>query len=128
MAGQDPWFFEERAVAFAKLLLTAHNDVRVQPPAGPDTAGDLLVGVLKDGKPALRSPLPSPDFDRRPSPTTDLQVITIRQAPPARARSILRRFRPHWPLRQTILTGRECVDPQVIVVISRGPYARPRTA
>lgn len=54
MAHQDPWFFEERAAAFAKLLLTEHNEVRVQPGAGPDTAVDLLVEILKGSKSTLR--------------------------------------------------------------------------
>jgi hypothetical protein len=51
---QDPWFFEERAVAFASLVLTNDRDVKVQPYVGHDMGIDLLVEVLKDGKPTLR--------------------------------------------------------------------------
>jgi hypothetical protein len=54
MTKQDPWFFRERAVAFASLALTRHKDVKVQPSAGADTGMDLLVEILKDGKPTLR--------------------------------------------------------------------------
>jgi hypothetical protein len=43
MTKQDPWFFEERAVAFAKLVLTKQHDVR--PYAGTDMAIDLLVQI-----------------------------------------------------------------------------------
>lgn len=54
MAKQDPWFIQERAVAFASLLLTKRNDVVVRPHAGTDRGIDLLVEILKDGKPSLR--------------------------------------------------------------------------
>ena len=43
MTKQDPWFFEERAVAFAKLVLTKGHDVR--PYAGTDMGIDLLVEI-----------------------------------------------------------------------------------
>jgi tetratricopeptide (TPR) repeat protein len=39
----------------------------------------------------------------------------VAQALPARAESILRYYRPHLTLQQTISTGRECAAPQVIV-------------
>ena len=54
MAKQDSWFLEERAFAFASLVLTKRNDVKVHPYVGRDMAIDLLVEVLKDGKSALR--------------------------------------------------------------------------
>ncbi len=54
MAKQDPWFFEERAIAFASLVLTKHNDAAVRPYAGRDMAIDLLIEVLKDGKSTKR--------------------------------------------------------------------------
>jgi len=54
MTKQAPWFIEERAFAFASLVLTKRNDVKVQPHAGRDPAIDLLVEVLKDGKPTVR--------------------------------------------------------------------------
>jgi hypothetical protein len=54
MAKHDPWFMRERAVAFASLVLTKHDDVKVQPYAGADMAMDLLVEIRKDGKPTLR--------------------------------------------------------------------------
>jgi hypothetical protein len=54
MTKQDPWFIEERALAFVSLVLTKRNEVRVQPYVGRDMALDLLVEVLKDGKPTLR--------------------------------------------------------------------------
>jgi hypothetical protein len=54
MNKQEPWFIEERAVAFASLVLTSRKDVRVRAHAGADMAIDLLVEVLKDGKSALR--------------------------------------------------------------------------
>jgi hypothetical protein len=44
MIKRDPWFFEERALAFAKLVLTKHHDVRPYPPAR-DSAVDLLVEI-----------------------------------------------------------------------------------
>ena len=54
MVKQDPWFFEERAVAFASLVLTQGNNVRVQPYVGRDMAIDLRVEALEDGKSTLR--------------------------------------------------------------------------
>jgi len=54
MAKQDPWFFEERAVAFASLVLTKDRDIKVQPHAGRDTGIDLLVEIRKNGQPTLR--------------------------------------------------------------------------
>jgi hypothetical protein len=47
MTKQDPWFYEERAVAFAKLVLTKQHDVR--PYAGTDMAIDLLVEIRANG-------------------------------------------------------------------------------
>ena len=52
MTKQDPWFFEERALAFAKLVLTKQHDIR--PHTGRDMGIDLLVEILKDGKSTLR--------------------------------------------------------------------------
>ena len=52
MKKQEPWFIEERGVAFASLVLTKHNDVR--PYAGRDMALDLLVELLKGGKSTRR--------------------------------------------------------------------------
>lgn len=46
-APQDPWFFEERAAAFSKLVLTKQHDVR--PYAGTDMAIDLLVEIRANG-------------------------------------------------------------------------------
>ena len=54
MAKQDPWFFEERAAAFARLVLTEHKDVKVQPSADPDRLLTFLSSALKDGKTTLR--------------------------------------------------------------------------
>jgi hypothetical protein len=54
MTKQVPWFLQDRAVAFASLLLTERGDVKVQPHAGADSAIDLLVEILEDGKPTLR--------------------------------------------------------------------------
>jgi hypothetical protein len=54
MSKQEPWFLEERAIAFASLLLTKRNGVQVRSHAGSDMGIDLLVEVLKDGKPAMR--------------------------------------------------------------------------
>lgn len=49
MAKQQPWFVEERALAFASLVLTKHDDVAVRPYAGRDMAINLLAKILKDG-------------------------------------------------------------------------------
>jgi hypothetical protein len=54
MTKQDRWFIEERAFAFASLVLTKRNDATVRTHAGADMAIDLLVEVLKDGKSTLR--------------------------------------------------------------------------
>jgi hypothetical protein len=54
MTKPEPWFIEERAFAFASLVLTKRNDVIVRAHAGADMAIDLLVEVLKDGKSTLR--------------------------------------------------------------------------
>jgi hypothetical protein len=54
MTKQDPWFIEERAFAFASLVLTRRNDVALRPYAGRDMAIDLLAEILKDGKPTMR--------------------------------------------------------------------------
>jgi hypothetical protein len=54
MKKPDPWFFEERAVAFASLVLTRHHDVVVRPHSGTDGGIDLLVEVRKGGKSTLR--------------------------------------------------------------------------
>ncbi|HEV3446657.1 MAG TPA: hypothetical protein VG099_18585 [Gemmataceae bacterium] len=54
MTNQDSWFIEERAFAFASLVLTKHSDVSVRAHAGADMAIDLLVEVLKNGKSTLR--------------------------------------------------------------------------
>jgi hypothetical protein len=47
MTNQDPWFFAERALAFAKLVLTKQRDVR--PYAGTDLGIDLLVEIPTGG-------------------------------------------------------------------------------
>jgi hypothetical protein len=49
MTQEDPWFFEERAVAFASLVLTKRRDVLVGPHAGTDPAVDLLVAIRTAG-------------------------------------------------------------------------------
>ena len=49
-----PWFVEERAIAFASLLLTRRHNVIVKAQTDADRALDLLVEVLKDGKSTLR--------------------------------------------------------------------------
>jgi hypothetical protein len=54
MATKDPWFIEERAIAFASLLLTDRNEVIIRNHTGSEQSIDLLVEVLKDGKPTLR--------------------------------------------------------------------------
>src|SRR5436309_564233 len=54
MTKTEPWFIEERAVAFASLLLTKRKDAIVRPHAGKDMAIDLLVEILKDGNSASR--------------------------------------------------------------------------
>src|SRR5437867_2102850 len=54
MTKQDPWFFEVRAAAFASLVLTKHDNVKILPYAGRDTVIDLLVEVLKGRKLTLR--------------------------------------------------------------------------
>jgi hypothetical protein len=54
MTKQEPWFIEERAFAFASLVLTKRHDVAVRPYAGHDMAIDLLAEMLKDGKSTLR--------------------------------------------------------------------------
>jgi hypothetical protein len=54
MTKQEPWFIEERAFAFASLVLTKRNDVAVRPNAGRDIAIDLLVEILKGGKSTMR--------------------------------------------------------------------------
>jgi hypothetical protein len=54
MRQQAPWFVEERAVAFASLMLTSNDGVAVKRSAGRDTGIDLLAEVLKNGKPTLR--------------------------------------------------------------------------
>src|SRR5262249_47741081 len=54
MTGHDPWFVKERAVAFASLVLTRHEDVSVRPHTNADTGVDLLVELLRGGKSTLR--------------------------------------------------------------------------
>src|SRR5262245_38279170 len=54
MTKQEPWFIDERAFAFASLVLTKGHDVTVRPYAGHDMGIDLLAEILKDGKSALR--------------------------------------------------------------------------
>ncbi len=54
MTKHEPWFIEERAFAFASLVLTKNHDVAVRPYAGHDMAVDLLAEILKDGKSTLR--------------------------------------------------------------------------
>jgi hypothetical protein len=44
---QDPWFFEQRALAFAKVVLTKHHDVR--PLAGTDWGLDLVFEIPANG-------------------------------------------------------------------------------
>lgn len=55
MTKQQPWFIEERAAAFAFLMLTTCKDVVVRAHAGTKIAIDLLVEVLKHGKSTSRS-------------------------------------------------------------------------
>ena len=65
MTKQQPWFVEERAFAFAALLLTKNDDVAVRPYAGRDMAINLLAEILKDGN-ATSYPLNlQPGSDRR---------------------------------------------------------------
>jgi hypothetical protein len=54
MRKQNPWFFEERAFAYAALVLTERHEVAVRHYTGHDLAIDLLVEILKDGKSTLR--------------------------------------------------------------------------
>ncbi|MGL4553389.1 MAG: hypothetical protein ACRC33_19655 [Gemmataceae bacterium] len=51
MTDQEPWFYTERAEAFASLALTEVRDVSVRPYAGTDMAIDLRVELLRGGKP-----------------------------------------------------------------------------
>jgi hypothetical protein len=51
---KQAWFIEERAVAFASLMLTEHGDVSVRPHTETNGATDLLVEILKNGKSTLR--------------------------------------------------------------------------
>ncbi len=48
MNKQEPWFFQERAVAFAGLVLTKHHDVR--PYQATDEGVDLLVEIRAEGQ------------------------------------------------------------------------------
>lgn len=51
----EPWFVMERTKAFASLLLTTRKDLVIQPHQDDSDDGvDLLVEVIKDGKPTLR--------------------------------------------------------------------------
>ena len=54
MTKHAPWFFQERAAWFAKVVLTRRPDVVVGTYAGTDMGIDLLVEVLKDGKSTRR--------------------------------------------------------------------------
>jgi hypothetical protein len=54
MKKQYPWFFMERACAFASLMLTTDHKVKVQRHTGRDVAINLLVEILKRGKSTLR--------------------------------------------------------------------------
>lgn len=55
MTKQHPWFVDERAIAFASLLLTKHAEVALRSQvAGQEEGLDLLVEILRDGKPTLR--------------------------------------------------------------------------
>jgi hypothetical protein len=54
MIKQEPWFIEDRALAFTSLVLTRRHDLQVRPHAGRDMAIDLLAEILKDGKSTLR--------------------------------------------------------------------------
>ena len=54
MTKHEPWFLAERAFAFASLVLTKHNDASVRQYAGTDIGIDLLVEILKVGKPMMR--------------------------------------------------------------------------
>ena len=49
-----PVVLDERAFAFASLVLTTREDVVVRPYAGRDIAIDLLVEILKHGKSTMR--------------------------------------------------------------------------
>jgi hypothetical protein len=51
---KQPWFIDERAFAFASLVLTKGHEVAVRPYAGHDMAIDLLAEILKNGKSTLR--------------------------------------------------------------------------
>lgn len=54
MKPTDPWFYQDRAIAFAGLVLTQHGNVLIKPYAGQDLAVDLLVEILKNRKSTLR--------------------------------------------------------------------------
>jgi hypothetical protein len=54
MTKQEPWFIAERSRWFASLVLTKCNDVKIRPDVGDDKAINLLVEILKGGKPTLR--------------------------------------------------------------------------
>jgi hypothetical protein len=54
MKKPEPWFIEERALAFASLVLTRGHEVAVRPYAGRDLAIDLLVEILNNGKSTMR--------------------------------------------------------------------------
>lgn len=50
MSKENPWFFDERAVAFAMVVLTKHDNVKARRYAGRDMNIHLLCEILKDGK------------------------------------------------------------------------------
>ncbi|MGH7173524.1 MAG: hypothetical protein ACRELG_24855 [Gemmataceae bacterium] len=50
MIAQQPWFLDERAIAFASLLLTNNAEVAFRPHATERNEGlDLLVEILRNG-------------------------------------------------------------------------------
>jgi hypothetical protein len=54
MTKQDPWFYEERAFAFASLALTEVKDVAIRTRPGTDLSLDILVELLRKGQSTLR--------------------------------------------------------------------------
>lgn len=54
MKKDEPWFFQERAFAFAALVLTSNDDVKVESYVGRDINIELLAEILRNGKPTKR--------------------------------------------------------------------------
>jgi hypothetical protein len=87
MKKQVPWFVAERAEWFTSLVLTKHHDLKIQPYASRDSAIDLLVEILEDGKSTMRffgiKVIPYPDLPNNPN--GDDRVLSNLEKDPAKA-------------------------------------------